>query len=148
LIVLLSVLMFSKPAVAPLWIFLQPCLCHSPLNRPSACLAPVRTSTKGFPFQLMGRIVHTGLGSSSLVAHVLHYPPPPTRIAGNRYCVINTHTHTPLSKIPPSVKPLGFSPFIDLSQQMTLPPALLSSLSLFPLCLPPRLNRGQVHRKH
>ena len=24
-------------------------------------------------------VVHTGLGSSSLVAHVLHYPPPPTR---------------------------------------------------------------------
>ncbi len=24
---------------------------------------------------------HTGLGSSSLVAHVLHYPPPPTRTA-------------------------------------------------------------------
>jgi hypothetical protein len=29
----------------------------------------------------MGRLVHTGLGSSSLVAHVLHYPPPPTRTA-------------------------------------------------------------------
>jgi hypothetical protein len=26
---------------------------------------------------VMGRLVHTGLGSSSLVAHVLHYPPPP-----------------------------------------------------------------------
>ena len=25
---------------------------------------------------VMGRLVHTGLGSSSLVAHVLHYPPP------------------------------------------------------------------------
>jgi hypothetical protein len=25
----------------------------------------------------MGRLVHTGLGSLSLVAHVLHYPPPP-----------------------------------------------------------------------
>ena len=24
---------------------------------------------------------HTGLGSSSLIAHVLHYPPPPTRTA-------------------------------------------------------------------
>ena len=30
---------------------------------------------------VMGRLVHTGLGSSSLVAHVLHYPPPPTRTA-------------------------------------------------------------------
>ena len=28
---------------------------------------------------VMGRLVHTGLGSPSLVAHVLHYPPPPTR---------------------------------------------------------------------
>jgi hypothetical protein len=26
---------------------------------------------------VMGRLVHTGLGSSSLVAHVLPYPPPP-----------------------------------------------------------------------
>ena len=26
---------------------------------------------------VMGRLVHTGLGSSSLVEHVLHYPPPP-----------------------------------------------------------------------
>jgi hypothetical protein len=25
---------------------------------------------------VMGRLFHTGLGSSSLVAHVLHYPPP------------------------------------------------------------------------
>ena len=25
----------------------------------------------------VGRLVHTGLGSSSLVAHILHYPPPP-----------------------------------------------------------------------
>jgi len=23
----------------------------------------------------MGRLVHTGLGSSTLVAHILHYPP-------------------------------------------------------------------------
>jgi hypothetical protein len=30
---------------------------------------------------VMGRLVHTGRGSSSLVAHVLHYPPPPTRTA-------------------------------------------------------------------
>jgi hypothetical protein len=28
---------------------------------------------------VLGRLVHTGLGSSSLVAHVLHYPPPPPR---------------------------------------------------------------------
>ena len=28
---------------------------------------------------VMGRLVHTGLGSSSLVAHVLHYLPPPMR---------------------------------------------------------------------
>jgi hypothetical protein len=30
---------------------------------------------------VIGRRVHTGLGSSSLAAHVLHYPPPPTRTA-------------------------------------------------------------------
>jgi hypothetical protein len=29
----------------------------------------------------MGRLVHTGLRSLSLVAHVLHYLPPPTRTA-------------------------------------------------------------------
>jgi hypothetical protein len=30
---------------------------------------------------VMSRLIHTGLGSSSLIAHVLHYPPPPTRTA-------------------------------------------------------------------
>jgi hypothetical protein len=30
---------------------------------------------------VMGWLVHTGLGSSSLVAHVLHYSPAPTRTA-------------------------------------------------------------------
>ena len=30
---------------------------------------------------VMGRLIHTGLGSSSLIAHVLHSPPPPTRTA-------------------------------------------------------------------
>ena len=35
----------------------------------------------------MGRLVHTVLGSSSLVAHVLHLPPPHTREQlCNRYC--------------------------------------------------------------
>jgi hypothetical protein len=40
----------------------------------------------------MGRLVHTGLGSSSLVAHVLPYPPPPhvnSFVLGP--AVINTH---------------------------------------------------------
>jgi hypothetical protein len=27
------------------------------------------------------RLVHTSLGSSYLIAHVLHYPPPPTPTA-------------------------------------------------------------------
>ena len=43
----------------------------------------------------MGRLVHTGLGSSSLVAHVLHYPPPPhanSIVIGT--AVMNTHTIT------------------------------------------------------
>jgi hypothetical protein len=43
----------------------------------------------------MGSLVHTGLGSSSLAAHVLPYPPPPT---ANSFvlgpAVINTLTHT------------------------------------------------------
>jgi hypothetical protein len=45
---------------------------------------------------VMGSLVHTGLGSSSLVAHVLPYPPPPH---ANSFVlgppVINTHTHEP-----------------------------------------------------
>jgi hypothetical protein len=47
----------------------------------------------------MGRLVHTGLGSSSLVAHVLPYPPPPhvnSFVLGP--AVINTHT--PVPRIP------------------------------------------------
>jgi hypothetical protein len=46
----------------------------------------------------MGRLVHTGLGSSSLVAHVLHYPPPHTTNANSFIigtAVINTHTANP-----------------------------------------------------
>ena len=30
---------------------------------------------------VMSRLIHTGLGSSSLIAHVLHSPPPPPRTA-------------------------------------------------------------------
>jgi hypothetical protein len=38
--------------------------------------------------------IHTGLGSSSLIAHVLHSPPPPPREQlCNRSCS-NKHTHT------------------------------------------------------
>jgi len=39
----------------------------------------------------MGRLVHTGLGSSSLVAHVLHFPPN-ANIFLVGTAVINTHT--------------------------------------------------------
>jgi len=41
----------------------------------------------------MGRLVHTGLGSSSLVAHVLHYPPPHANSFVIGPAVIN-NTHT------------------------------------------------------
>jgi hypothetical protein len=42
---------------------------------------------------VMGRLVHTGLGSSSLVAHVLPYPPPPPcKHLCTRSCS-NKHTH-------------------------------------------------------
>jgi hypothetical protein len=40
-----------------------------------------------------GRLVYTGLGSSFLAAHVLHYPPPPhanSFVIGT--AVIDTHT--------------------------------------------------------
>ena len=39
----------------------------------------------------MGRLVHTGLGSSSLIAHVLHSPPPPREQLCNRSCSNKTH---------------------------------------------------------
>ena len=38
-------------------------------------------------------LVHTSLGSSYLIAHVLHYPPPPRAQLCNRSCS-NKHTHT------------------------------------------------------
>jgi hypothetical protein len=43
---------------------------------------------------VMGSLVHTGLGSSSLVAHVLPYPPPPTRKQLCTRSCSNKHTHT------------------------------------------------------
>jgi hypothetical protein len=49
----------------------------------------------------MGSLVHTGLGSSSLVAHVLPYPPPPhanSFVLGP--AVINTHTPAAISHRP------------------------------------------------
>jgi hypothetical protein len=43
---------------------------------------------------VVGRLVHTGLGSSSLVAHVLPYPPPPPcKHLCTRSCS-NKHSHT------------------------------------------------------
>ena len=43
-------------------------------------------------FFSVGRLIHTSLGSQSLVAHVLHYPPPPhTNIFVIGTVVINTH---------------------------------------------------------
>jgi len=41
---------------------------------------------------VMGRLIHTGLGSSSLIAHVLHSPPPPREQLCNRSCSNKTHT--------------------------------------------------------
>ena len=40
---------------------------------------------------VMGRLVHTDFGSSSLVAHVIHYHPPPTRSFVIGTAVIDTH---------------------------------------------------------
>jgi hypothetical protein len=59
----------------------------------------------------MGRLVHTGLGSSSLVAHVLPYPPPPPHV--NSFVlgpvVINTHTHARFLSHFPSSPPRSFT---------------------------------------
>ena len=40
----------------------------------------------------MSGLIHTGLGSSSLIAHVLHSPPPPREQLCNRSC---SNKHTP-----------------------------------------------------
>jgi hypothetical protein len=42
---------------------------------------------------VMGKLVHIGLGSSSLITHVLQYPPPPPQTAFVRYCS-NTQLNT------------------------------------------------------
>jgi hypothetical protein len=47
----------------------------------------------------MGRLVHTVLGSSSLVAHVLQYPPPPPRKQLCTRSCSNKHTHTGEAKL-------------------------------------------------
>ena len=44
---------------------------------------------------VMSRLIHTGLGSSSLIAHVLHSPPPPREQLCNRSCSNKTHTGYP-----------------------------------------------------
>jgi hypothetical protein len=41
---------------------------------------------------VMSRLIHTGLGSSSLIAHVLYSPPPPREQLCNRSCSNKTHT--------------------------------------------------------
>jgi hypothetical protein len=46
-------------------------------NRGHLVLGPAVINTHTPLPRVMGRLVHTGLGSSSLVAHVLPYPPPP-----------------------------------------------------------------------
>ena len=42
---------------------------------------------------VMSGLIHTGLGSSSLIAHDLHSPPPPREHLCNRSCSNTTHTH-------------------------------------------------------
>jgi hypothetical protein len=50
----------------------------------------------------MGRLVHTGLGSSSLVAHVLQYPPPRKQLCTRSCSNKHTHTHTRTGSVPSS----------------------------------------------
>ena len=53
----------------------------------------------------MGRLIHTGLGSSCLVAHVLHSPPPPREQLCNRSCSNKTHTPSDIRNFqPPCLK--------------------------------------------
>jgi len=52
---------------------------------------------------MMGRLVHSGLGSSSFVAHVFHYPPPPREQLYNRYCSNKHNTHRVSFIIGPAV---------------------------------------------
>jgi hypothetical protein len=51
----------------------------APVHAPSR--APLLLLSFFHTISVMGRLVHTDLGSSSLVAPVHHYPPPPTRTA-------------------------------------------------------------------
>jgi hypothetical protein len=49
---------------------------------------------------VMGRLVHTGLGSSSLVAHVRHNPPPPH---ANSFVLGPNKNHTIQKKLRTSI---------------------------------------------
>jgi hypothetical protein len=51
----------------------------SPPSFHTLSLSPVFTSVWWSVYQV--RLVHTSFGSSYLITHVLHYPPPPTRTA-------------------------------------------------------------------
>jgi len=60
------------------------------------CHGPQRARSVGTEsFCVMSRLIHTGLGSSSIIAHVVHSPPPPPAnscVIGP--AVINTHTQS------------------------------------------------------
>ena len=79
----------------------------------------------------MGRLVHIGLGSSSPVAHVLHYPPSPRKQLCNRYCS-NKHTDTPAS-------PRLFSALSSTPSS----PRLTASLCLLLILMPPCVLLGE-----
>ena len=65
---------------------------------PSFPQSPYRDPPRSLVHDMMSGLIHTDLGSSSLIAHVLHSPPPPPAnsfIIGP--AVINTHTPLPYS---------------------------------------------------
>jgi hypothetical protein len=98
--------------------------------------------------------IHTGLGSSSLIAHVLHSPPPPPREQlCNRSCS-NKNTHTRRSQIPKD-----FGPETAQSTQKwtfkgekgkpglrALPPTSMTLVMLPPHVLGPKYERRQRTR--
>ena len=78
----------------------------------------------------MGRLVHTGLGSSSLIAHVLHSPPPPREQLCNRSCS-NKHTHPGWAPDPP-ILALGLGSDPLSAWWLGLAPATLEFWVRFP----------------
>ncbi len=93
----------------------------------------------------MGRLVYTGLGSLSLVAHVLQIPPPHANSFVLGPAVINKHRHLPLSTCGiqlPSWRHEGDNNIpIPLSSEPPRSPATLEGLCALPCSLASPVTR-------